>query len=152
MEWVQFTSTLPYSSRNEIPASIVRWHGRKRVTRFLEDLYVDAKSASPQSLLTYVNYPPTEYLNLPFVDVVAFNLYLHHERDLRAYLARLQNIAGPKPLLVAEAGADSLREGETGQAALTGMQLRTAFDEGACGATDGATPRLGTGNASALDS
>src|SRR5690606_6662434 len=42
--------------------------------------------------------------------------------------------AGPKPLLLAEAGADSIREGEDGQAAITAMHLRTAFNEGACGA------------------
>src|SRR5205823_2273451 len=53
---------------------------------------------------------------------------------LRAYLARLQHIAGQKPLLLAEAGADSLREGEDGQAAITAMHVRAAFEEGACGA------------------
>src|SRR5206468_2379619 len=51
-----------------------------------------------------------------------------------AYLARLHNVAGPRPLLVSEAGADSLRHGEERQSALLMMQLRTAFSEGACGA------------------
>src|SRR6187402_2290099 len=119
---------------NEIPSAVVRWLGPERVERFLSDLHDDAKAVAPETLFTYVNYPPTEYLNLPFVDLVAFNVYLHRERDLRAYLARLQNIAGHKPLLVAEAGADSLREGVTEQASLTAMQLRAAFAEGACGA------------------
>ena len=119
---------------NEIPAAVVRWLGPERVERFLSELYADAKAIAPDTLFTYVNYPPTEYLNLPFVDLVAFNVYLHRERDLRAYLARLQNIAGHKPLLVAEAGADSLREGVSGQAALTAMQLRASFAEGTCGA------------------
>ena len=119
---------------NEIPAAVVRWLGPERVERFLSELYADAKAIAPDTLFTYVNYPPTEYLNLPFVDLVAFNVYLHRERDLRAYLARLQNIAGHKPLLVAEAGADSSREGVSGQAALTAMQLRASFAEGACGA------------------
>ena len=119
---------------NEIPSAVVRWLGPGRVERFLADLHDDAKAVAPETLFTYVNYPPTEYLNLPFVDVVAFNVYLHRERDLRAYLARLQNIAGHKPLLIAEAGADSMREGVTGQASLTAMQLRAAFSEGACGA------------------
>jgi GT2 family glycosyltransferase len=119
---------------NEIPAAVVRWLGPHRVERFLSELYADAKAVAPDMLFTYVNYPPTEYLNLPFVDVCAFNVYLHRERDLRAYLARLQNIAGHKPLLVAEAGADSSREGANGQAALTAMQLRASFAEGACGA------------------
>lgn len=119
---------------NEIPASVVRWLGPDRVERFLSELYLDAKAIAPDTLFTYVNYPPTEYLNLPFLDLFAFNVYLHRERDLRAYLARLQNIAGHKPLLIAEAGADSVREGESGQASLTAMQLRSAFAEGACGA------------------
>ena len=61
-------------------------------------------------------------------------MYLHREAELRAYLARLQHIAGHKPLLLAEAGADSIREGEAGQADITAMHIRTAFEEGACGA------------------
>jgi len=81
-----------------------------------------------------VNYPPTEFLDLDFFDVCSFNVYLHDEKKLRAYLTRLQHIAGNKPLLLAEAGACSLHEGGDGQAELTAMQIRTAFREGACGA------------------
>ena len=119
---------------NEIPPGVVRWHGRLRVERFLRRLYDAAKDASPESLFTYVNFPPTEFLDLSFFDVCAFNVYLHREPELRAYLARLQHIAGHKPLLLAEAGADSIREGEEGQAAITAMHIRAAFEEGACGA------------------
>jgi GT2 family glycosyltransferase/sugar lactone lactonase YvrE len=119
---------------NEIPPGVVRWHGRLKVERFLRDLYKEAKDASPETLFTYVNFPPTEFLDLPFFDVCAFNIYLHREPELRAYLARLQHIAGHKPLLIAEAGTDSIREGEEGQAALTSMHIRAAFEEGACGA------------------
>jgi len=119
---------------NEIPPGVVRWHGRMRVERFLRELYQDAKTASPQSLFTYVNFPPTEFLDISFFDVCAFNVYLHLEPELRAYLARLQHIAGTKPLLLAEAGADSIREGEAGQAEITSMHARAAFEEGACGA------------------
>ena len=99
---------------NEIPPGVVRWHGQLRVERFLRSLYEDAKATSPDSLFTYVNFPPTEFLDLSFFDVCAFNVYLHREHELRAYLARLQHIAGHKPLLLAEAGADSIREGEDG--------------------------------------
>ena len=119
---------------NEIPPGVVRWHGNLRVEGFLRGLYADAKAASPESLFTYVNFPPTEFLDLSIFDVCAFNVYLHREPELRAYLARLQNIAGHKPLLLAEAGADSIREGDDGQAAITSMHLRAAFEEGACGA------------------
>jgi GT2 family glycosyltransferase len=127
-------AVLLFAIGNEVPASIVRWHGRERVERFLGDLYGSAKSAAPDRMVTYVNYPPTDYLALPFLDVVAFNVYLHDERALRGYIARLQHIAGSRPLLLAEAGADAFREGEDGQAVLTAMQLHAAFEEGACGA------------------
>jgi GT2 family glycosyltransferase/glucose/arabinose dehydrogenase len=119
---------------NEIPPGVVRWHGNIRVERFLRHLYEEAKAASPDSLFTYVNFPPTEFLDLSFFDVCSFNVYLHREPELRAYLARLQHVAGHKPLLLAEAGADSIREGEDGQAEITAMHIRTAFAEGACGA------------------
>ena len=125
---------LLFALGNEIPPGVVRWHGRVRVERFLRAAYEDAKSASPESLFTYVNFPPTEFLDLPFLDVCAFNVYLHREHELRAYLARLQHVAAHKPLLLAEAGADSVREGEQGQASITAMHLRAAFEEGACGA------------------
>jgi len=118
---------------NEIPPNVIRWHGQRKVERFLASLHDTAKSAAPELLLTYVNYPPTEFLDLSFFDLCAFNVYLHRERDLRAYLARLQNIAGARPLLITEAGADSLREGEEGQAALTSMQIKVGFSEGAAG-------------------
>jgi GT2 family glycosyltransferase len=125
---------LLFALGNEIPAGVVRWLGPRRVERFLRDLYDEAKAIAPDSLFTYVNYPPTEYLSLPFVDVVAFNVYLHDETDLKDYIARLHNVAGHRPLLLAEAGADSIREGAEGQAMLTAMQLRAAFAEGAAGA------------------
>jgi len=127
-------AVLMVSLGNEIPASVVRWHGQARVERFLREMYEDAKAAAPDTLFTYVNFPPTEYLELPFLDVCAFNVYLHREANLRRYLARLQHVAGNLPLLLSEAGADSIREGLDGQAALTAMQVRAAFAEGACGA------------------
>src|SRR5215472_15310475 len=116
-------AVLTFALGNEIPPGVVRWHGRVRVEHFLRDLYEEAKHVSPQSLFTYVNFPPTEFLDLSFFDVCAFNVYLHREAELRAYLARLQHIAGHKPLLLAEAGVDSIREGEAGQAEITSMQI-----------------------------
>jgi O-antigen biosynthesis protein len=127
-------AVLTFALGNEIPPGVVRWHGRMRVERFLRGLYESAKATSPESLFTYVNFPPTEFLDLSFFDICAFNVYLHREAELRAYLARLQHIAGHKPLLLAEAGADSIREGEDGQAQITAMHIRAAFEEGACGA------------------
>jgi GT2 family glycosyltransferase len=127
-------ATLLFTVGNEIPPGVVRWYGRRRIERFLRELYDEAKTAAPDALITYINYPPTEYLDLSFFDICAFNVFLHDQTELTAYLTRLHHIAGSRPLLVAEAGADSLRNGEAGQAALVSMQVRTAFREGAAGA------------------
>jgi GT2 family glycosyltransferase len=125
---------LCYSIGNEIPASIVRWHGRRRIERFLERLYRAAKEEDPGGLVTYVNYPSTEYLQLPFLDFAAFNVYLEARDRLGAYLARLQNLAGDRPLVMAEIGLDSRRNGEAAQARTLGWQVRTAFAGGCAGA------------------
>ena len=127
-------AVLLFALGNEIPAGIVRWHGHRKIERFLRELYEDVKAAAPGSLLTYVNFPPTEHLELDAFDVFSYNVYLHREAELRGYLARLQHLAGTRPLLLAEAGSDSLREGLDGQASITATHLRTAFAEGACGA------------------
>ena len=127
-------AVLCYSIGNEIPASIVRWHGRRRIERFLKRLYRVAKDEDPDGLVTYVNFPTTEYLQLPFLDLVCFNVYLETRERLDAYLARLQNLAGEKPLLMAEIGLDSRRNGLQKQAESVEWQVRTAFAAGCAGA------------------
>jgi hypothetical protein len=101
---------------NEIPASIVRWHGRQRIERFIARLYRIVKAEDAGALVTYVNFPTTEYLSLPFLDILCFNVYLETREKLESYLARLQNLAGDRPLLMAEIGLDSRRKDSTKQA------------------------------------
>ena len=72
-------AVLTFALGNEIPPGVVRWHGQLRVERFLRSLYEGAKTISPESLFTYVNFPPTEFLDLSFLDICAFNVYLHRE-------------------------------------------------------------------------
>jgi hypothetical protein len=119
---------------NEIMASQARWLGRRRVTRYLNWLYSIVKEEDPQAIVTYVNYPTTEYLELPFLDAVSFNVYLETMDKLEAYLARLQNIAGDRPLLLTELGLDSMRNGELAQAQALDWQIRATFAAGAAGA------------------
>lgn len=126
-------AVLCYTIGNEIPASIVRWFGRRRIERYLERLYHAAKAEDPDGLVTYVNYPTTEYLQLPFFDLVCFNVYLELQDRLEAYLARLQNIAGDRPLIMSEIGLDSLRNGEETQARMLDWQIRSAFEAGCAG-------------------
>ena len=125
---------LCFALGNEIPAAQARWLGRRRVTRYLQWLYTIVKEEDPQAIVTYVNYPTTEYLDLPFLDMVSFNVYLEGKSELRAYLARLQNIAGGRPLLLTELGLDSLRHGELAQAQALDWQIRASFEAGAAGA------------------
>jgi GT2 family glycosyltransferase len=124
---------LCYAVGNEIPAPIVRWHGKREIEGFLERLYWEAKAEDPKGLFTYVNYPSTEYLELPFLDLAAFNVFLEDERTFESYLARLQNLSGDRPLLIAEVGIDSGRNGEELQARTLEWQVRHAFGTGAAG-------------------
>ena len=124
---------LCYAVGNEIPAPIVRWHGKGKVEKFLERLHWEAKAADPEGLFTYVNYPSTEYLELPFLDLSAFNVFLEDENTFEAYLARLQNLSGDRPLLITEVGIDSRRNGHQKQAEALRWQVRHAFATGAAG-------------------
>jgi len=124
---------LCYAVGNEIPAPIARWHGKRKVEAFLERLHWGAKAEDPDGLFTYVNYPSTEYLELPFLDLSAFNVFLEDERTFESYLARLQNLSGDRPLLITEAGLDSRRNGEQIQAETLKWQVRHAFGTGAAG-------------------
>jgi len=111
-----FANVLAYSIGNEIPPDVVRWHGAGRIERFLKELMDVSKQADPAGLVTFGNYPPTEYLDLSFLDFVTFNVYLHDRETFRKYCFRLQNLVGDKPLVLGEIGMDTIRCGEIAQA------------------------------------
>jgi GT2 family glycosyltransferase len=125
---------LCYAIGNEIPAPIVRWYGPRRVERWLNSLYDGVKQCDAEAMVTYVNYPSTEYLDLSFADLVAFNVYLESPKSFERYLARLQNIAGDRPLLMAELGMDSRQNGVARQAETLQWQILTAGSSGCAGA------------------
>ncbi len=124
---------LGYAVGNEIPSPLVRWYGHRKIEAYLERLYWAAKNHDPEALVTYINYPSTEYLELPFLDFLGFNVYLESQPQLSAYLARLQNSAGERPLLMGEIGLDSLRHGQDRQAEVLEWQVREAFSAGCAG-------------------
>jgi O-antigen biosynthesis protein len=126
-------AVLGYAVGNEIPAAIVRWHGRRHVERFLKRLCRAVRRADPDRLVTYVNFPSTEYLRLPFVDFLSFNVYLEDRAQFAAYVARLQNLAGERPLVLAEIGLDSRRNGLLQQASAIDSQVDVAFSGGCAG-------------------
>ncbi len=126
-------AVLCYSIGNEIPQSIVRWHGARRIERFLHRLYDEVKREDPTALVTYVNFPTTEYLRLPFLDLVCFNVYLEAREKLEAYLLRLHNLCDDRPLLMTEIGLDSRQHGDEPQAQSLSWQIQSAFESGCAG-------------------
>src|SRR5262249_42116697 len=62
-----------------------------------------------------------------------FNVYLETPARYEAYLARLQNLAGERPVVIGEIGLDSRRHGEDGQAEALRGQIRSTFASGAAG-------------------
>lgn len=119
---------------NEIPADLVRLMGPRKVEAFIDELVQIAKAQAPQCLVTFANYPTTEYLKPLLIDFACFNVYLHDERTFRNYLSRLQNLAGEKPLMLGEYGIDTFREySEPKQAQLLANHVRAVFDEGLAG-------------------
>ncbi|HTL54723.1 MAG TPA: glycosyltransferase [Candidatus Limnocylindrales bacterium] len=127
-------ATLCYAIGNEVPAPIARWYGKGELERFLKQLYEIAKEEDPEGIVSYVNYPSTEYLELPFLDFVCFNVYLENKALLERYLPRLHHLAGNRPVVLAEIGLDSKRHGETEQAYALDWQIRTAIAAGCAGA------------------
>ena len=126
-------AVLAYALGNEIPAPVVRWFGPQRIERFLGRLAAVVRAEDPGALVTYVNYPSTEYLDVSFCDLVCFNVYLESRERYDAYLPRLQNLAGERPLLITELGLDSLRNGLEAQASLIETQVGSTFARGAAG-------------------
>lgn len=124
---------LAFTIGNEIPGPIVRWHGKAKIEAFLSRLYCAAKCADPSALVTYVNYPTTEYLELSFLDFFSFNVYLEKREVLAKYLAHLHVLAGNQPLVMAEIGLDSRRNGLEKQASALDWQIRETFAAGCAG-------------------
>jgi len=123
-----------YLVGNEIPPDMVRWHGAGRVRAFLKRLVGLIKEIDPDRLVSYANFPSTEYLTVDFTDFLCFNVYLHQEGAFRRYVSRLHNLAVDRPLVLTEFGIDSMREGLDAQATILSWQLRTAFEMGVAGA------------------
>ncbi len=118
---------------NEVPNDIVRFYGHRRLERFVEELLNVVKQESPECLATFVSFPPTEFLHPSRSDFCCFNVYLHDPQSLRAYLSRLQHVAGDAPLVLGEHGLDSLRHGERRQAKLLAAHAKGVFRQGLAG-------------------
>ena len=122
-----------YLVGNEVPTTMIRWLGAERVQAFLEKLIDVARETDPRPLYSYASFPPTEYLRPANVDFLTLNVYLERRADFERYLARLQNIADDKPLILGEFGLDTLRNGEDRQAEVLDWHLDVVVKGGAAG-------------------
>jgi glycosyltransferase involved in cell wall biosynthesis len=122
-----------YVIGNEIPPDMIRWHGAARVRDFLAGLAADVRAWHPGGLVSYANFPSSEYLPVDFADFICFNVYLHDPAAFRRYVARLHNIAVDRPLVLTEFGMDTMRQGLAHQAETLDWQVRTAFEIGCAG-------------------
>jgi len=111
---------------NEIPCDLVRWMDPAAVLGAIEGLIELGHGIAPHLLFAYANYPSTEYLEPGNADFSAFNIYLEDRGNFAAYLSRLQNIAGDRPLVVSEFGMDSSRNSMAAQAETLGWALETS--------------------------
>ncbi len=120
---------------NEIPADAVRWVGTHRISRVIDELVDVVREEDPERLVTYANYPTTEYLPLDALDFLTFNVFLEEEHAFRRYITHLQHLADERPLVLGEVGlnAGTTREGERRQAALLDHQLAIARERGVAG-------------------
>jgi glycosyltransferase involved in cell wall biosynthesis len=126
-------AVLAYSLVNEPAPDVVRWHGARAIGEFIDELVAVAKREDPHCLVTFGNYPPTEYLSARRIDFICFNVYLHDEKRFARYLSHLQMLADHKPLIIGELGIDSLREGVATQADLLGREVEAVFRGGLAG-------------------
>jgi len=124
---------LAYVIGNEIPPLVARFHGRRTIERFLRRLYDVAKEEDLEGLVTYGNYPTTEFLQLHFLDFQTLNVFLLSPEKLSAYLDRILIEVKGKPLLIGEIGDDSIRRGEEWQSELLDWTIPLALDKGICG-------------------
>ncbi len=118
---------------NEIPPDLARWMGPARVREAIEHLIAAGKQAAPDRLFAYGNFPGTEFLEPENADFTASNIFLEDETAFRHYLRRLHHLAGDRPVVVAEFGLDSRRNGLARQATTLDWAVRAARDEGCAG-------------------
>lgn len=124
---------------NEVPNVVLEQRGEKPIHDGLLDLYGDIKELDKQHFITHSNWPITKDLDLRFLDVTSFNVYPLWPPEVVAsgygdYIRKtLQPIAGNKPLLITEFGANTIEATEEGQARLLRSSWQGLQSAGACG-------------------
>ena len=121
---------LAYLLGNEVPGDVLQSHGDKPIVAGLRDMFTGIKAVDRDHPISHANWPPARQLDLSFLDFISFNVYPLWPPEVVAmgfekYLETgLRPIAGTKPLLISEFGADTIEAGDQGQARL----IRDSWD------------------------
>src|SRR5712691_9313403 len=124
---------------NEVGGHVLQTRGDAPIVSGLRDLYTAVKSADPHHPVSHANWPPAKHLDLRFFDFASFNVYPLWPPEVVAmgfgrYVETvLRPIAGDKPLLIAEFGANTIEAGEDGQARLVRDSWHGLLTAGAAG-------------------
>jgi cellulose synthase/poly-beta-1,6-N-acetylglucosamine synthase-like glycosyltransferase len=124
---------------NEIPNAAVEQRGEKPIRDGLLDLYSAVQELDNRHFITHSNWPITKDLDLRFFDVTSFNVYPLWPPEVVAhgygnYIRQvLQPIAGNKPLLITEFGANTIEATEEGQGRLLQTSWQDLQSAGTCG-------------------
>jgi hypothetical protein len=130
---------LGWALGNEVPSAVLDKRGQESIRGGLRDLYDAVKRLDPHHPVTYSNWPITKDMDLSFFDFISFNVYPLWPPEVVArgfgnYIKDiLLPIAGSKPLLIAEFGANTLEAGDEGQARLLKSSWEGLISGGACG-------------------
>jgi hypothetical protein len=124
---------------NEVGGHALQTRGEAPVVDGLRNLYTAVKSADPDHPVSHANWPPARHLDLRFLDFTSFNVYPLWPPEVVAmgfgpYIEKvLRPIAGEKPLLISEFGANTMEAGEDGQARLLRNSWHALRKAGAAG-------------------
>jgi glycosyltransferase involved in cell wall biosynthesis len=119
---------------NEVPSDVVRVHGISAVEDTLSRMVRHLHDADSSLLVTYANYPTTEYLDVEGADFLALNVFLEKRSDLGRYLQHLHVVAGDRPVVISELGLAQAVHGREKQAQFLDEQLAEVDFSGAAGA------------------
>jgi hypothetical protein len=124
---------------NEVGGHVLQTRGDAPIVTGLHDLYTAVKATDPRHPISHANWPPARHLDLRFLDFASFNVYPLWPPEVVAmgfgrYIDTvLRPIAGDKPLLISEFGANTIEAGEEGQSRLLRESWRSLLLAGASG-------------------
>lgn len=133
--WAEHPAVVACFVANEIWPDVANWMGVVQTRQAIEELISVVKEQAGHLLAAYASYPSSEFLEPSNADFTAMNIYLEHRDDYQSYLRRLHHLAGDRPVVISEFGADSLSLGETRQSEVLAWGLSVAQAEGAAGWT-----------------